>query len=234
MSAPINKGTRTKFSDVQIKALQLLYDTNPKPTQELRRIIAKALHITERNVKIWFQNRRQRGVRVKDVAVDTKGHDPRSNAGVNETFPVYAFEDAYCTPTFPAAQGAEASLVLHNDDMMHAKPASLPCTVPTLPHTEGVDAEKLAILTLYLQMQDPNNTVNDAAKVYNEAAGQSGWFFYKLVQQQMYQIFLRIHVSPSPEPASIADVIERATHEVLLQIYGILQDLDRMHDAHQI
>ena len=36
------------------------YNTNPLPSRDLRRALATDLGVNERNVQIWFQNRRQR------------------------------------------------------------------------------------------------------------------------------------------------------------------------------
>lgn len=54
------KRTRTIMSPSQNDLLMRFFAVNPFPTTDVRKELAKSLHITPRTVQIWFQNQRQK------------------------------------------------------------------------------------------------------------------------------------------------------------------------------
>ncbi|KAL4705160.1 hypothetical protein ACJJTC_007906 [Scirpophaga incertulas] len=55
---PKPKRTRTEFSDFQKHVLSAEFAKNPYISQDRRKQLASILKLTERNIKVWFQNRR--------------------------------------------------------------------------------------------------------------------------------------------------------------------------------
>ncbi|XP_060554241.1 pituitary homeobox 1-like [Ruditapes philippinarum] len=54
------KNARTNFTNEQVKALLKIFYETPYPDSEMMENIGKDLNITEKQVKIWFQNKRAR------------------------------------------------------------------------------------------------------------------------------------------------------------------------------
>ncbi|XP_060554240.1 homeobox protein unc-42-like [Ruditapes philippinarum] len=54
------KNSRTNFTNEQVKALMKIFHETPYPDSEMMENIGKDLNITEKQVKIWFQNKRAR------------------------------------------------------------------------------------------------------------------------------------------------------------------------------
>ena len=75
--------TRTHWSPEQLRRLREAYDVSPFPSRATRLSIATELQVTERNVRVWFQNARQRGPTrsaatisiVRTPAFPVEGHD---------------------------------------------------------------------------------------------------------------------------------------------------------------
>ncbi|EPB74830.1 homeobox domain protein [Ancylostoma ceylanicum] len=59
-SANRKKKTRTVFSRHQVSQLELMFDMKRYLSSQERAHLAQKLHLTETQVKIWFQNRRNK------------------------------------------------------------------------------------------------------------------------------------------------------------------------------
>lgn len=59
-SVAAKKRTRTSFSLKQLHALERAFQSNHSPDLKTREDIGKSLSLSERTVRYWFQNRRQK------------------------------------------------------------------------------------------------------------------------------------------------------------------------------
>ena len=55
------KFVRTKWTPEQLRTLNEVFDVDTTPSRETRASLANTFNVTERNIRVWFQNTRQRG-----------------------------------------------------------------------------------------------------------------------------------------------------------------------------
>ncbi|TMS36762.1 hypothetical protein L596_003850 [Steinernema carpocapsae] len=67
------KKTRTVFSRQQVSHLEMMFDMKRYLSSQERANLAQTLHLTETQVKIWFQNRRNKWKRQSVTDVDSTG-----------------------------------------------------------------------------------------------------------------------------------------------------------------
>ncbi|ESO07548.1 hypothetical protein HELRODRAFT_76140, partial [Helobdella robusta] len=60
------KRIRTAFSPAQLMHLEQAFESNKYVVGQERKTLAKKLHLTETQIKVWFQNRRTKTRRSSD------------------------------------------------------------------------------------------------------------------------------------------------------------------------
>lgn len=75
------RGPRTTIKATQLEILKSAFVTTPKPSRHIREQLAQETGLTMRVIQVWFQNRRSKERRVKQLPP----HDMRRNFGQNGT-----------------------------------------------------------------------------------------------------------------------------------------------------
>ncbi|XP_056156168.1 homeobox protein HMX1-like [Lampris incognitus] len=89
-AAAVKKKTRTIFSKRQIFQLEATFDVKRYLSSTERACLASSLQLTETQVKIWFQNRRNKLKRQLSTDMDgSVGVEPYCDAGKNVQLPTF-------------------------------------------------------------------------------------------------------------------------------------------------
>ena len=75
-SAKVKKRTRTTYTRAQQVELEKEYHYSRYISRARRIELARALNLTEKHIKIWYQNRRMKEKRDDDEREDTDPQDP--------------------------------------------------------------------------------------------------------------------------------------------------------------
>merc|ERR1712088_1193953 len=62
------RGPRTTIKAKQLEILKLAFDQTPKPTRHIRETLAKDTGLPMRVIQVWFQNKRSKERRMKQLA----------------------------------------------------------------------------------------------------------------------------------------------------------------------
>lgn len=54
------RANRTRFTDYQLKTLQLFFEKQPYPKDDDLEVLSKKLQLSPRVIVVWFQNARQK------------------------------------------------------------------------------------------------------------------------------------------------------------------------------
>lgn len=124
------KKTRTVFSRSQVFQLESMFDMKRYLSSSERAGLAASLHLTETQVKIWFQNRRNKWKRQlaaeleaanmahvtqRMVRVPILYHNSGSSSSTGETNPQYSMSlsslhPLYFSPNYPSLSAVKSSL----------------------------------------------------------------------------------------------------------------------------
>lgn len=139
---------RHRTTKEQLSLLESTFQTNPKPSSELRRSLAERLGMTPRGVQIWFQNRRAKQKKQQQQKPQPQQQTPRTHAGDNALNIVNNDNDNNDQPATAATTTATAVVTFDEPPSMSpsAMSSSSPAsTVPTVP-TPACDRSKSSLL----------------------------------------------------------------------------------------
>ncbi|KAH9387285.1 uncharacterized protein NEMAJ01_2181 [Nematocida major] len=80
---------RPRLLPSQTRLLLVVYKSNPKPGNELRKKLSKEFNIPMRTVQIWFQNRRAKDKRTREKAPEEK------DSAVSSPSVAFSYEEYY-------------------------------------------------------------------------------------------------------------------------------------------
>lgn len=110
--------TRSRTSPRQLEILESVCRTTLKPNKELRIRLSRELSMTERQVQIWFQNKRAKSKKIaeKDGSFESKYDINRYNRYDVDNCPMHRYEHSYpYAHPYKAEYAANADYTYPND-----------------------------------------------------------------------------------------------------------------------
>ncbi|XP_030388499.1 homeobox protein vex1 [Scaptodrosophila lebanonensis] len=148
------KRPRTAFSAAQIKALETEFERGKYLSVAKRTALAKQLHLTETQIKIWFQNRRTKWKRKYTADVETLASHYYAQLGIGGLArPMVVGDRLWLFSQTPAGPTPIQSIMLNGGGtappMASAtmRPYAASTTMPTLPGPSVMESARNAILS---------------------------------------------------------------------------------------
>ncbi|XP_022826375.1 homeobox protein Hox-A3-like [Spodoptera litura] len=132
------KRVRTAFTTDQLLALEHEFMLTPFLARHRRLQLADVLHLNERTIKIWFQNRRMKEKKASLESQSSSGDSPENNEGPIMHYPSMA--PSYSEITTPMSPNFMLEPPQYSQCMYGTQPVISPSNIPAQPYQAAVQA----------------------------------------------------------------------------------------------